>query len=275
MCEAAELSSGDEGERAVARRPGRADGERCRVARACSRSLRDGHRRSCRGRARVEAAGVTAGSARARPASAGAAGPSPAFVRRWRRSNHLAPLRRSSPISSSKLGTTHAFSGHRDEASRTDRRGAHPRPAPRARRAVHVRPHREGRDAKRRGTLPGGSPALRRRRGRLGPDPRANPARDDLGDQPGRSLHDRRPARKRGARRDHAGAGRRWGLRGYEAGAAGNLTYVLTMAGRLEEAERLGTELLESGGDERPRSCGHPRQAGGGRGAAWKRWRRP
>ncbi len=45
---------------------------------------------------------------------------------------------------------------------------------------------------------------------------------------------------------------RRWGLRGYEAGAAGNLTYVLTMAGRLEEAERLGTELLESGGDERP-----------------------
>ncbi len=45
---------------------------------------------------------------------------------------------------------------------------------------------------------------------------------------------------------------RRWGLRELETFAAGNLAYILTMAGRLEEAHRLGTELLNAGGDERP-----------------------
>jgi class 3 adenylate cyclase/tetratricopeptide (TPR) repeat protein len=45
---------------------------------------------------------------------------------------------------------------------------------------------------------------------------------------------------------------RRRGLREQEAWAAGRLMYILTMAGRLEEAERFGTELLQSGGNERP-----------------------
>jgi class 3 adenylate cyclase/tetratricopeptide (TPR) repeat protein len=44
----------------------------------------------------------------------------------------------------------------------------------------------------------------------------------------------------------------RWGLRQLEGGVARNLMYILTKAGRLEEAERLGTELLQAGGDERP-----------------------
>jgi hypothetical protein len=44
----------------------------------------------------------------------------------------------------------------------------------------------------------------------------------------------------------------RQGLRGLEAVAAGNLMYVLMMAGRLDEAHRLGTELLKAGGDRRP-----------------------
>jgi len=45
---------------------------------------------------------------------------------------------------------------------------------------------------------------------------------------------------------------RRWGRRRNEASAAGNLMYILMMAGRLEEAKRLGTELLSAGGDDRP-----------------------
>ena len=45
---------------------------------------------------------------------------------------------------------------------------------------------------------------------------------------------------------------RRWGLRGEEAWAASNIMYILTMAGRLDEAARLGNELLQSGGDDRP-----------------------
>ncbi|MFZ0173842.1 MAG: adenylate/guanylate cyclase domain-containing protein [Acidimicrobiales bacterium] len=44
---------------------------------------------------------------------------------------------------------------------------------------------------------------------------------------------------------------RRRGDRGAEDGAAGNLMYILMMAGRLDEAFRLGTELLQGGGDER------------------------
>jgi tetratricopeptide (TPR) repeat protein len=54
---------------------------------------------------------------------------------------------------------------------------------------------------------------------------------------------------------DHARASlalaRRYGLRGFEAGASGNLMYILTMAGRPAEAERLGTEMLEVAADER------------------------
>ena len=45
---------------------------------------------------------------------------------------------------------------------------------------------------------------------------------------------------------------RRWGLRGDEGIAAGNLMYVLTITGRFDEAFQLGTELFEAGGDERP-----------------------
>jgi class 3 adenylate cyclase/tetratricopeptide (TPR) repeat protein len=45
---------------------------------------------------------------------------------------------------------------------------------------------------------------------------------------------------------------RRWGQRGAEAFAAGNLMYILTMTGRLDEAEHLGNELFEAGGDDRP-----------------------
>ncbi len=45
---------------------------------------------------------------------------------------------------------------------------------------------------------------------------------------------------------------RRWGLRANEAIAASNLMYVLMMAGRLAEANQLGTDLLQAGGDERP-----------------------
>jgi len=45
---------------------------------------------------------------------------------------------------------------------------------------------------------------------------------------------------------------RRWGLRGAEAVAAGNLMYILTMEGHLDQAFQLGTELLQTGGDERP-----------------------
>ena len=44
---------------------------------------------------------------------------------------------------------------------------------------------------------------------------------------------------------------RRYGVRGFEAGASGNLMYILTMAGRPEEAELLGAEMLESASDER------------------------
>ena len=44
----------------------------------------------------------------------------------------------------------------------------------------------------------------------------------------------------------------RWGLRSVEALTAGNLMYILTMSGRLDEAYRTGTELLLAGGDERP-----------------------
>ncbi len=45
---------------------------------------------------------------------------------------------------------------------------------------------------------------------------------------------------------------RRWGQRDNEVGAASNLMYVLTMAGRFDEAFQLGNELLQGGGDERP-----------------------
>ena len=44
----------------------------------------------------------------------------------------------------------------------------------------------------------------------------------------------------------------RQGLRGLESVAAGNLMYVLMMAGRLDEARRLGTELVNAAGGERP-----------------------
>jgi class 3 adenylate cyclase/tetratricopeptide (TPR) repeat protein len=44
----------------------------------------------------------------------------------------------------------------------------------------------------------------------------------------------------------------RWGLRSIEALTAGNLMYILTMFGRLGEAYRMGTELLQAGGDARP-----------------------
>jgi len=62
--------------------------------------------------------------------------------------------------------------------------------------------------------------------------------------------------RDRPGAEDHAKAAlalaRRRGQRGTEAFVAGNLMYILTMAGRLDEAFRLGTELFEAGGDERP-----------------------
>jgi ATP/maltotriose-dependent transcriptional regulator MalT len=45
---------------------------------------------------------------------------------------------------------------------------------------------------------------------------------------------------------------RRWGQRDSEALVAVNLMYILTMLGRFEEAKRLGTEMLQLGGDERP-----------------------
>ncbi|MGO8874837.1 MAG: AAA family ATPase [Acidimicrobiales bacterium] len=45
---------------------------------------------------------------------------------------------------------------------------------------------------------------------------------------------------------------RRRGDRGAEDGSASNLMYILMMAGRLDEAFRLGSELLHAGGDERP-----------------------
>ena len=63
-------------------------------------------------------------------------------------------------------------------------------------------------------------------------------------------IHDR-PGGEEHARAALALA-RRWGLRADEAWAASNLMYILTMAGRLEEAERLGAELLQSAGDEHP-----------------------
>ncbi len=54
---------------------------------------------------------------------------------------------------------------------------------------------------------------------------------------------------------DHARAAlalaRRWGLRRNEAFAASNLMYILTMAGRLDEAFQFGIDLLQSGGEER------------------------
>ena len=54
---------------------------------------------------------------------------------------------------------------------------------------------------------------------------------------------------------DHAKAAlalaRRWGVRQSEAHAASCLMDILIMGGRLDEAERLGTELLRAGGDER------------------------
>ncbi len=43
---------------------------------------------------------------------------------------------------------------------------------------------------------------------------------------------------------------RRWGARGHEILATENLIYVLTMAGRFEEASRLGTDALQAGADE-------------------------
>ncbi len=43
---------------------------------------------------------------------------------------------------------------------------------------------------------------------------------------------------------------RRWGARDLEAFTGGNLMYVLTMTGRFDDAFRLGTELLQAGGDE-------------------------
>ncbi len=52
------------------------------------------------------------------------------------------------------------------------------------------------------------------------------------------------------------GLARRWGLRGFEADSASNLMYILTMAGRLDEATQLGAELCPAGGDERPRTDG-------------------
>jgi len=45
---------------------------------------------------------------------------------------------------------------------------------------------------------------------------------------------------------------RRWGHRGTEAFAAGNVIYVLSITGRIDEAFQLGNELFEAGGDERP-----------------------
>ena len=45
---------------------------------------------------------------------------------------------------------------------------------------------------------------------------------------------------------------RRWGLRENEATVASNLMYILTMAGRFDEVDRLGAELLQAGGNERP-----------------------
>jgi len=46
----------------------------------------------------------------------------------------------------------------------------------------------------------------------------------------------------------------RQGLRGLEGVAGGNLMYVLMMTGRSDEARRLGAELLQAGGDNRPRA---------------------
>ena len=48
------------------------------------------------------------------------------------------------------------------------------------------------------------------------------------------------------------GLARRWGRRANEATAALNLMYILTMAGRLDEAHQLGTEVLQSRGDQGP-----------------------
>ena len=45
---------------------------------------------------------------------------------------------------------------------------------------------------------------------------------------------------------------RRWGARGSETLGAENLIYVLTMAGRFEEAYRLGTDVLQAGAGETP-----------------------
>jgi class 3 adenylate cyclase/tetratricopeptide (TPR) repeat protein len=45
---------------------------------------------------------------------------------------------------------------------------------------------------------------------------------------------------------------RRWGLRGDEGVAAGNLMYILTITGRFDEVFQLATELFEAGGNERP-----------------------
>ena len=46
---------------------------------------------------------------------------------------------------------------------------------------------------------------------------------------------------------------RRWGDRGAEAVVAGNLMYVLTMAGSFDKAYRLGADLIEAGADETER----------------------
>jgi class 3 adenylate cyclase/tetratricopeptide (TPR) repeat protein len=88
-----------------------------------------------------------------------------------------------------------------------------------------------------------GSLAVARRQGRTADEMRAEGNLADLcmtHDLPGAEEH------------CHAGLAlaRRWGARDMEVFAAGNLMYVLTMAGRFEEAYKLGTDLLQSGVEE-------------------------
>ena len=139
----------------------------------------------------------------------------------------------------------------RRRGDRADRGGAHPGPALRARRAARRQPQLEGELLTIAGRCRGGPRALR------GPGVRRPRTRDHPSEMVAEgNLGDLCMTRDLPGAEEHAEAAlalaRRWGLREHEAVAAGNLMYILTMAGRFDEAHQLGTELLQAGGDERP-----------------------
>ena len=192
------------------------------------------------------------GSARRSTLSAGASRRSPGFERRWRHSRETTAPPEVVADLQARLGGTLIFSGHGDQATGPIEEALTLAQHLRARRAARLESQLEG-DASRH--TPGGprrpacnyegAIAVARRHGH----DRTRAARGvNLADVC--MTHDLPGAEEHARRRSPSPAA--GGNEANEAAAALNLMYILMMAGRLDEALQLGTELFASGGDERP-----------------------